>query len=461
MILIFSVISSVVCQSAILADQYSTLLRFMSEGMGRTLQLNQSACPVSISPPNGRVACDFKGRITQLYLVRANLAGNLTSTISSLTDLTYLNLSDNMIVGGVANLAALTNLETLDLSYNAMTGDALASVESMPYLKTCVLQSPSPRDTNCFAGRLEANATVCNDGRVNPLNLCKSYFARSLTTAKAVATQTPTTSLSPKQIATTTTKQPTTLTTTTVTTATEITTIPLVAETPSTAGSSSTKSATSTESTATSTTTTVETPSLTTTGSQSNLYQIANTPEPASPPTDQHLAVVILSVVVALLYIAAVFYVIVSKLRKRRQMANMERMSTGPFLLASDILEVADIVSEDGDGPSSSGQQIRADPIYDRVIPMANGQTGEYSNLNVNSKDLPGAVSPSLRHRNGAAAATVLPPPYSQLPPPITDRKDSPAAAGSYSKIRTKGGSNYNAAASAKTNYDSATSAFN
>lgn len=415
-------------QSAILVDQYTALLRFMSEGMGRTLQLNQTACPASVSPPNGRVACDFKGRITQLHLVRASLTGNLTSTISVLTDLTYLNLSDNMLVGGVRHLAALTNLETLDLSYNAISGDVLAVVESLPYLQSCVLQSPSPRDTNCFSGRLEANATRCNDARLSPLNLCKTYISRAVSTTTA-----------------------TTTTTTTKTTATTIGTTENVVSIATSADATNSKTVSKFSLLSTLPTfSLVETTSLATTlpveitnktASERSLQRVASAP---ASKDGQHLAVVILGVVVALFYVAIVLYVIVAKVRKHRANARMNKMASDPFKLAGDILEVVDIPSEDVDESSQSTGRVepqkvpKKEAIYDRILPLS--ASGDYRNLPVDSNQVPGAVSPTLRKRNGTGFGSI--PPYSQLPPPITNRQD-------------RGQS------SAKTVYDSVTSVLN
>lgn len=544
-LLLFAVLSS--AQVPILPEQYTALQQFMIAGLGRVLQLNTSACPPNLSPPNGRVACDTKGRITQLYLNRANLQGNFSDAISRLTDLTYLNLSDNMLVSGVWHLASLTNLETLDLSYNAMIGDVLSVVENLPYLRSCVLQIPSPRDTNCFSGRLESNATVCNDARLSPLNLCRTYIERvtvvtsPTTSAKLTTTfytgprSTSSSSNAPTTTTATTTTVSTTLRSTTTTTATAVatttttqTTKPAVPNTmvsattvvgqfslmseqrtgnqPSTSTDSGTlapsptmqpTSTTDQFSTTTTTTTTSAAESQTTVSAIPSVSIAVS----ATTAADQHLAVVILGVVVAVLYVSIVLYVVVSKLRKRRTLARMNSLNTGPFQLASELLDVADIASQDGgDGSSTTDEHApssgggggggggkgasRAEPIYDRVFsdgaggfkaPGAASQNGEYDNLGVVSSQVPHAVSPTLRHRVGAAAAaaaaassSALPPPmpaaYSLLPPPITDRVDaSTGDGGSYARVKTKGIGNYSLVKvdSAKTVYDDVEAPFN
>lgn len=543
--LLFAVLSS--AQVPILPEQYTALQQFMIAGLGRVLQLNTSACPPNLSPPNGRVACDTKGRITQLYLNRANLQGNFSDAISRLTDLTYLNLSDNMLVSGVWNLAPLTNLETLDLSYNAMIGDVLSVVENLPYLRSCVLQIPSPRDTNCFSGRLEANATVCNDARLSPLNLCRTYIERVTVITSPTTSAKPTTtfytgprSTSSSNVPTTTTTTTTTVSTTLRTTTTTTTTTSAVVtmktaamtttQTTKPAVPSSTVSATTVvgqfslmseqrtgnlPSTSTDSGTLAPSPTVqptsttdqfstttTTTSAAESQTTVSAIPSvsiavSATTATDQHLAVVILGVVVAVLYVSIVLYVVVSKLRKRRTLARMNSLNTGPFQLASELLDVADIASQDGgDGSSTADENApspgsggkgasRAEPIYDRVFsdgaggfktPGAASQNGEYDNLGVVSSQVPRAVSPTLRHRAGAAAAaaavaassSALPPPmlaaYSQLPPPITDRVDSSTGdGGSYARVKTKVVGNYSLVKvdSAKTVYDDVEAPFN
>jgi len=477
MISIFLFVSSIGAATVIAPDQYAALIRFTNETKCRSFALNQSACPDVISPPNVRVACNVKGQITHLHLQRANLQGNLTSTISLLTDLVYFNISDNLLVGNINALATLTNLETLDVSFNALSDDALSVVEKLPLLATCVLQLPASRDTNCFAGTLFANATVCNDAHANFFYLCRNPIprvAQTSSTSTTTATTSPTTTSTTKTTtSTTTTKQP--VATTTV--AVPISTNSKVADTTTTASTTTSNlAATTTTTSGGSETTTVTTSApvviiISTDKTTKETENLENqTPSAIQPDTSSsHLAVVLLGVTVGLIYISATAYVVVSKIRKRR--LNAAVMShERPFVSGTEILDVEDIDSDKG---SPRQQHISEYAAFNRNNDNDNNNVrqvrrsdSDYSHLPVNSSQVPAAVSyddgtavkrdnnsKSLRSRGSSLKS---PPPmrvqsdYSQIPPPISDRTPN----GSYVPVTTRPPSNYDRVVSTPTLYD-------
>ncbi len=79
------------------------------------------------------VTTNTNGNVTHLYLQHNNLSGAIPAALGDLTNLQYLNLSNNtryiggMYIGGLsgsipAELGALTNLQYLDLSNNRLSG---------------------------------------------------------------------------------------------------------------------------------------------------------------------------------------------------------------------------------------------------------------------------------------------------------------------------------------------------
>jgi hypothetical protein len=160
--------------SAMNMTQYGVLFQFLMTAQARPVYINTTNCPYQIDTAN-RVACNAAGGIAQLQLNRCILSGNLTGgLLEQLTDLTYLNLSDNNLAGPIFELVYLTALTALDLSYNALGGDALVVVQSLPALTSCSLQWNAPYDTNCFSG-FAAYGSLCNPQNADPLYLCRNY----------------------------------------------------------------------------------------------------------------------------------------------------------------------------------------------------------------------------------------------------------------------------------------------
>lgn len=183
---------STVRSVAMTASQQTALVAFLNASTMRIIDFNATSCP-SVATTINRVACNAQGEISQLMLSHCILTGSISELILQLSQLTLLNLSDNLLQGSVEILGRLTNLQTLDVSYNALTGDALGMVANLPLLQTCVLQQSPPLDTNCFPGQVWSNATLCASASQNPLNLCDTYIPRTTTSTSATTTSSTTT----------------------------------------------------------------------------------------------------------------------------------------------------------------------------------------------------------------------------------------------------------------------------
>ncbi|CAN6693470.1 unnamed protein product [Malus baccata var. baccata] len=79
----------------------------------------------SISDVPCSAACDADGRVTHVSLPSKRLQGSISRSLGSLTHLSHLNLSHNLLSGPLeAGLfLSLSRLEILDLSYNHLSGD--------------------------------------------------------------------------------------------------------------------------------------------------------------------------------------------------------------------------------------------------------------------------------------------------------------------------------------------------
>ncbi len=69
-------------------------------------------------------------RVTELDLHGKSLAGAVPVEIKDLTELTYLDLSDNALTGNLPPMGTLTKLIVLDLSINKLTGSLPADITS-------------------------------------------------------------------------------------------------------------------------------------------------------------------------------------------------------------------------------------------------------------------------------------------------------------------------------------------
>ncbi|KAL6659781.1 hypothetical protein ACP70R_002610 [Stipagrostis hirtigluma subsp. patula] len=67
------------------------------------------------------ITCDSSGRVTVINLADKGLSGTLSSSLSSLTALTSLQLQGNALTGAVPSLAGMGSLEQLALERNAFT----------------------------------------------------------------------------------------------------------------------------------------------------------------------------------------------------------------------------------------------------------------------------------------------------------------------------------------------------
>ncbi|KAM5582440.1 hypothetical protein ABKV19_002718 [Rosa sericea] len=71
------------------------------------------------------ITCDMAGRVTHLLLPSKGLQGGISSSLRNLTKLSHLNLSRNSLSGSLEPevFLSLNHLESLDLSYNLLTGE--------------------------------------------------------------------------------------------------------------------------------------------------------------------------------------------------------------------------------------------------------------------------------------------------------------------------------------------------
>jgi hypothetical protein len=424
-------------------DQYLALVDFFNQTNARSFNVDPSMCPDAIVPPNVRTACNVKGQITSLYLGRASLMSKIGSSLSLLTDLVYLNLSDNLLVGNLSALSSLTNLQTLDVSYNALSDDALSLVAQLPFLKNCVLQALPPKDTNCFQGSVDVQAPICNNDKLNPLNLCKTFVPRPTTTSTIATTRVPTTSTTP-----TTNAAPKT---------TQSTSPVYESESATTSNSESVVLTTSQTQT---TTKNLWIPASTT--SSSEVVSLDQAPPINTVDTESwKIAVVFMGVAIFIMYCLALTYVLMARYRKKKR--DLARTMGGVvFPSANDVLDVS-TVSEHSSRPDSAFEYAK---ISDAQL-RKSSSTGNYDALPVTAKQVPAAVSDGEMRRQKSrslknrGASLKRPPPlqreYSQLPPPIIELNLSGSSSASvpdeYSQVVQRHVANYDKV-SAITVYD-------
>ena len=78
------------------------------------------------------VSTDASGRVTDRYLARNGLSGEIPNELGSLTNLRVLGLEGNQLSGQIpAELGSLTNLGYLDLNYNRLSGEIPAELGSL------------------------------------------------------------------------------------------------------------------------------------------------------------------------------------------------------------------------------------------------------------------------------------------------------------------------------------------
>ena len=86
------------------------------------------------------VSTDGNGRVTDLELSGNNLRGTLPADLGTLSNLITLDLSDNRLSGAIPDLTALTRLTTLNLGDNQMSGTIPGDLGSLTGLKTLSLR---------------------------------------------------------------------------------------------------------------------------------------------------------------------------------------------------------------------------------------------------------------------------------------------------------------------------------
>ncbi|CAI7804219.1 unnamed protein product, partial [Closterium sp. NIES-54] len=84
------------------------------------------------------VLCNSAGRVVSLLLPNSKLTGTLPLVVSTLTALTAIDLTSNLLLGRLDEVATqlrlLTNLKSIDLSYNWLSGSVPAFMFTLPSL---------------------------------------------------------------------------------------------------------------------------------------------------------------------------------------------------------------------------------------------------------------------------------------------------------------------------------------
>jgi len=398
-------------QVTVQPTQLAALVQFLNETYARPITFNPMACPFTVTTTQ-RVSCNSQGRITQLFLNHANLTGPIPPSLLLLTDLVYLNVSDNFLTGDVQSLSALSKLVEIDLSYNALTGNAIALISSLPSLNLCVLQQTSPYDTNCFYGAIYPNASLCANPSQNPLNLCRTYMpippstlSTSATTSRATTTTSTTTStktvpattVSVTQrsslAATTTTKSPTCTTSATSTAKTTafVTSQSGVLDT-STVGTEATSTTTSTATSTAATTTTNSSKLEVTVSVGSSQAKSASNQAPSMT-----LIVIVLSVLLGGACLTILAYVVGKGIVERRK--KLERMR-GRYRRTLVGVNVSDRETSSDEADEQELRSYVGPPIVNN------------NNIN-NARSQYGPVPPLV----SAASVASLPPPIAPLTP--------------------------------------------
>jgi Leucine-rich repeat (LRR) protein len=124
------------------------------------------------------VACDGKGRVTELLLTSENVRGQIPADLGLLTDLTYLSLYDNQLTGTIpSSLGALTALTLFTLYTNQLVGtipSSLGALTALTYLDLSINQLNGTIPSSL--GALSAlEYLILNDNQlVGTMPFCKS-----------------------------------------------------------------------------------------------------------------------------------------------------------------------------------------------------------------------------------------------------------------------------------------------
>ncbi|XP_043697602.1 tyrosine-sulfated glycopeptide receptor 1-like [Telopea speciosissima] len=100
-------------------------LLYFSQNLSTPLNWSTSSSSSSDCCIWDGVHCDGNGWVTNLSLSSRGLRGSLSPSLANLTRLSYLNLSHNFFSGSVSPsfLSSFDQLQTLDLSFNHLTGN--------------------------------------------------------------------------------------------------------------------------------------------------------------------------------------------------------------------------------------------------------------------------------------------------------------------------------------------------
>ena len=124
-----------------------------------TATLNWSA-DTSIADWSGVVLGGMSERVTELRLGGLGLNGRIPTELGSLTNLQYLNLSDNQLTGGIpTELGNLTNLQSLYLGGNRLAGCVPDGLRDVPNNDVAGLDLPFCSEHLCVSGGAVVDTT--------------------------------------------------------------------------------------------------------------------------------------------------------------------------------------------------------------------------------------------------------------------------------------------------------------
>ncbi|XP_048637095.1 receptor like protein 23-like [Brassica napus] len=109
-------------------------------------------------------------RLEILFLAFNDFHGQITSSISNLTQLSILGLDDNRLTGSILPLQSLTNLSVLGLVDNNFTGPLPSYILTMPFMSYLDLRG------NHFTGPIEVSNSSLSSSRLEHLLLGYNQF---------------------------------------------------------------------------------------------------------------------------------------------------------------------------------------------------------------------------------------------------------------------------------------------
>ena len=130
-------------------QERSSLLQFISElsqdgGLGSSWVNASDCCKWE------GITCSSDGTITDVFLASRSLQGNISASLGNLTGLLRLNLSNNLLSGGLPlELLSSNSILVLDVSFNQLNGDMGDLARLAPHRPLQVLNISS----NFFSGQ--------------------------------------------------------------------------------------------------------------------------------------------------------------------------------------------------------------------------------------------------------------------------------------------------------------------